>query len=86
MIEVYRDVAADRRLDARAVRVFVFVAVDLDPEIYRPLKLLAVARAVGMKRQRASDALRRLVESGYLDRRGRSFPGGPYLYRLTRFT
>lgn len=82
MIPALRTLALDRRLGPRAIRVYGFVIQDLDFRDFRPVKVLAVARCLGIQRQHAGQALKMLVRTGYLERDGRVEPGGCFTYRL----
>lgn len=77
-----RRLAVDRRLGPRAIRVYGFIAEDLDFHDFRPVKIFAVARGLRIHRQHAGQALKLLVRAGYLERDGRDGPGGAFTYRL----
>lgn len=77
-----RRLALDPRLGSLAIRVYVFVAGDLDYRRFKAIKLITVAAALGTKRHKVGNALRALTEAGYLERDGRAWAGGPYTYRL----
>lgn len=82
MIPALRLLALDRRLGPRAIRVYGYIAQDLDYRDFRPVKVYAVARGLGIHRQNAGRALRFLVRAGYLERDGKDGPGGAWTYRL----
>lgn len=77
-----RRLILDQQIGVRALRVYVYLSESLDFVRYRAVKLLPVATALGIKRNKVTEALRLLVDSGYLDKNGRAWPGGPYTYRL----
>ena len=82
MIPALRALALDKRMGPRAIRVYGYVAQDLDFRDYRPVKVIAVARGLGLHREHAGAALRLLVRLGYLERDGRDGPNGAFTYRL----
>lgn len=82
MIPALRSLALDRRLGPRAIRVYGYIAQDLDFTEFRAVKVFAVSRGLGMHRQHAGAALGLLVRAGYLVRNGRDGRGGAFMYRL----
>jgi DNA-binding transcriptional ArsR family regulator len=54
------------RLRSPALRVFFYVAADLEIGQWRPIKQVRVARALGVGQQAVSRALAALVAAGYL--------------------
>lgn len=76
-----RRMATDRRLGPRAIRVYVYLADELDFHDYRPVKLLRLHRELHIDRGALSRTMRSLSDLGYLDRGPRE-PRGPNTYRL----
>lgn len=55
------------KLRSPALRVFFFVAADLDTDEFRPVKQTLIARKLGVGQQAVSRALRELVLARYLE-------------------
>lgn len=77
-----RRMATDRRLGSRAIRVYAYLADQLDFHDYRPVKILSLHRELCLNQSHVSETLRQLRDLGYLDRNGRDGPRGAYKYRL----
>lgn len=80
-----RRMAMDRRLGPRAIRIYVYLADELDFNDYKPVKLLRLHRELRIDRGHASRTMRSLCDLGYLDRGPREGQRGPNTYRL-RYT
>ena len=59
---------SDPRLRGAALAAYVFALEYLDTVEFRPLKVEVLASAIRCKKMTAVDALRRLVDAGYLAR------------------
>lgn len=68
MIPALRDAATDRALRGRDRQVLLVLAFELDPVQPMPVKHVALAERIGMKRTHVSRSLRHLVRLGYLAR------------------
>lgn len=66
-LQVLAQQADPWQLHRPALRVFFFVAADLDTEEFRPIKQTRVARCLGVSQPAVSKALRELVGAGYLE-------------------
>lgn len=71
----------DAGLAALDLRVLLKVARELDLQEWRPLKEVVLRRSLRLGRTRLYQALRTLVDAGYLERRGGG-PGQVSEYRL----
>lgn len=80
-----RRMATDRRLGPRAIRIYAYLADELDFQDYKPVKLLRLHRELRLNRGDVSRTLRALCDLGYLDPGHRDGPRGPRTYRL-RYT
>lgn len=60
------EASKDRKLRGAPVHVLCYLHATLELGEYRTVKHLAVAEAVGLTRQRVSQAIHTLVEEGYL--------------------
>jgi biotin operon repressor len=60
------EASKDRRLRGAPIHVLCFLHSTLEVGEYRTVKHLAVAEAIGMTRQRVSQAIHLLVELGYM--------------------
>lgn len=80
MIPALRDAADDHALRGAPLAVYVWLLHRLDLHEARPMKVAAIAHALGAKEETASHALRCLVRRGYLERRHTGTRG--YVYRL----
>lgn len=72
----------DRRLGNRDRRVYLILTAKLNDLTPVPVKVVWVARMLSIDKKDASQSLRRLVDTCYLERCGRDGIEGPYLYRL----
>ena len=66
-LQVLAQQAGPWRLRRPALRVFFFVAADLDTAEYRPIKQTRVARTLGIGQPGVCKALGELVQVGYLE-------------------
>ncbi len=76
-----RRVATDPGLSPRDLQVLILVLPELEHSEFHPIKQLWVAHMVDVCRTTATNALGRLVQNGYLERRDRV--GASNEYRLT---
>jgi DNA-binding MarR family transcriptional regulator len=65
-LQVLAQQAGPWQLHRPALRVFFFVAADLDTDEYRAIKQVRVARALGLAQPAVSKALNELVRADYL--------------------
>lgn len=77
-----RRMAVDRRLGPRAIRVYAYLADELDFQDFRPVKLLRLHRELRMDRGDLSRTMRALCDLGYLDAGAKETSRGPRTYRL----
>ncbi|MCC7132487.1 MAG: hypothetical protein IT352_07580 [Gemmatimonadales bacterium] len=77
-----RRMATDRRLGPRAIRIYAYLADELDFQDYKPVKLLRLHRELRIDRADVSKTLRALCDHGYLDPGEREGSRGPRTYRL----
>lgn len=80
MIPALRDAGDDQALRGAPLAVYVWLLHRLDVHEARPMKLIVIAHALGMKEETASSALRTLVRRGYVHRQHTGSAG--YCYRL----
>jgi DNA-binding MarR family transcriptional regulator len=66
-LQVLAQQAEPWHLRSPALRVFFFIAADLDTDAYRPVKQVRVARVLGVTQPSVSRALRELVMAGYIE-------------------
>lgn len=66
-LQVLAQQAGPWRLRSPALRVFFYIAADLDCDEYRPVKQARVARCIGVPQQSVSRALGALVAANYLE-------------------
>lgn len=80
MIPALRDAAVDPALRGRDRQLLLVLVFELDPVTPRPVKHIALAERLRMKRTHVSRSLRHLVHCGYL---ARGVDDGPLAtYRL----
>ena len=62
------DALLDRELTRADLLVYGAILRDTDPMAYRPVKLVLIAKATGMREQHAVLAIKHLRARGYLER------------------
>lgn len=80
MIPSFRIAQCDRRLGARAFRVYAFCVTELDVREFRPLKQDFIHRRLGIQQPHVGADLRQLADLGYLEVGARD--GLTHTYRL----
>jgi DNA-binding MarR family transcriptional regulator len=65
-IDTLKRAAGDARLDGAPLKVYVYLNHELDLTEFRPVKVRAIANELHLKMPTTSIALRRLVETGYI--------------------
>lgn len=68
VIPALRDAAVDPALRGRDRQLLLVLVFELDPVVPRPVKHIALAERLRMKRTHVSRSLRHLVHCGYLAR------------------
>ena len=79
MIPAFYDALTDRQLRGGPRELYFWLFQQLDVVEWRPMKLDVIVLGAHLNRQTVADGLRRLLECGYLRRRG---PDRRRLYRL----
>lgn len=78
------EASKDRHLRGAPIHVLCYLHSTLEVGEYRTVKHLAVAEAIGITRQRVSQAIHLLVEQGYLRERKGDARVGSYMLLNSR--